>query len=130
MKREIVASIYFLVQAVAGLVWWIMIRQDLYTAERFFPVANARNDLTTFQLADIAWFVGGSALAAILIWLKSRLAFPVVWMVVGAVGYATLCTFGLLLNGGRLLAIGMMLAAFAGTFLFALQVPRESPNSS
>ncbi len=121
MKLQHAAAIYFVAQAIAGMVWWIAISRDLTVAEMFFPVAYANHDMTTFRLADLTWFVGGSGLAGILIWKQSRLAYPVAWMVVGAVGYATFCTFGLLLNGGRLLAIGVMVVSLIGTFIFATQ---------
>jgi hypothetical protein len=114
--------IYFLIQGISGLVWWIWISRDLLVAEMFFPVANARRDMRIFALADWVWFIGGSLLVAVLLMANSRNSKTAAWILVGAIGYATFCTFGLVLNAGRLLSVFLMLGSLTGTIFFAFQI--------
>ncbi len=93
---------------------------DSRVAPIFFPTALASPLLRVFVVADAALFVFGSAWLAFAMLRQHASVDKLAWTVVGAVGYAALCCVGLLLVGGRLLAVGAMAAAFAGTLSFAI----------
>ena len=110
---------YFAVQSLAVVAWWITLRVIPDSRQLFFESGFLESEFWLFLIADLVFVAGGSGWVAL-----TRLngvseppwAQPVIWIVVGAVNYATLCTVNLLyLSQATWLAVFAMLLASAGT---------------
>jgi hypothetical protein len=111
------AVIYLALQAALVAAWWLMLwlvpsTRTLFLAAPDWPPAT----LLAFALPDLAILVIGSAAAAMGLRRQAAWTRPLLWLVAGAVGYATLWCLGanLVANGGWLASV-LMLASSLGT---------------
>jgi hypothetical protein len=94
------ACCWFAVQAVATLAWWfLMAASD--RVRGWFELSDDRNVLSSFVLADLVLIVGGSLIAALASWRRSRWAGSAAVAAAGAVAYATLYLVAWMVNGGN-----------------------------
>lgn len=118
--RSLIAG-YFALQAVAGALWWMMLWLWPASREWFWPTRTSDSVLLAFAAADVVCFVGGSALAAVAVAKRLPGARAVLWLVVGAVSYATLYVLATFISTGEcILAVVLMCAAAVLTWLAAL----------
>lgn len=124
-KVKRAASIYFLLQGVGVIAWWALLVWVPESRLVFVLEGNRETSLMAFWLADAALLAGGSLAAAAFIWTGNRYSVAVLWMVTGAVTYATLYTFAFVSVTGRGWA-GVVLMApatvWTGVFATALTV--------
>ena len=112
---------YFAIQGLSVAMWWIVLLSVPGSREVFFQADFLESDFWLFLIADLVFVAGGSALVAVT-WSSAKPWFqPVIWMVVGAVNYATICTMNLLyLQQATWIAVILMLFASAGTTFLAV----------
>jgi protein-S-isoprenylcysteine O-methyltransferase Ste14 len=105
--------------------WWLLLRLPA-AQPLFLPPGNDASALHAFAAADLLLLALGSALAALLLARRNPWALPLVWLVAGAIDYATIYTIGWawLANGGWLGVVLMAPAALLTT-IFALLVAGE-----
>lgn len=110
-------AIYLLLQAAAVAAWWGMLWCMPSTRGAFLPAPDwPEATLLAFALPDAVVIVGGSAAAAIGLQRHAAWARPMLWLVAGGVGYATLwCLGGSLLAGGGWLGSAAMAASACGS---------------
>lgn len=129
------ASIYYLLQGVAVLVWWIGIWYSLSFRSLFILDRGYETSLLAFWLADISFIGAGSVLVSIMIWRSSQFALISAWFVTGAVSYAGLycLVYAYLTDTGWLGVVLMMPAMIlSGVFAVGMSFSREMfrPNAS
>jgi len=114
MRRA--AAGYFIVQGLAGLLWWGLLLTYSPAASWFLPRHETDLLMRSLMIPDIALFSLGSLVAAGACWMD-RHATVVASIVMGAVWYATLLAlgFGLSTGDGWLGAVAMVGAAIAST---------------
>lgn len=112
MRTRNAVTLYLAAQATAVLAWWaaLLSRPDLISY--FHSDATSAAAILDLWLADLTLVAGGSAVAAVLVARDSQSRMPALWILIGAVLYATLTTFGASLrSGGGWLAVAFMTPA-------------------
>lgn len=112
------AGIYFLVQGIAGLVWWSFLLIVPESRAMFFPVIP-EIALLGFWLADFVFFIMGSLVCGFVLvagFPINRLFFG---LVAGGIAYASLYCLGLsiLSRSGWIWTILMMMASTMTIYL-------------
>lgn len=122
------AALFFAVQAVGVIAWWLalVVRPEL---RAWFQLeAGSQTSLMAFWMPDAAFIAFGSAAVAVLILKRNKLQTAALWMVTGAVSYAAVYTFSfaLITDRGWLGVVLMMPAMiWSGVFATALTVKNE-----
>jgi len=134
-----IAALYFVLQALAVLAWWVLLFWIPDSRDWFFPRPLTGSPLMSFWLADLILLGGGSLFAAYAVALRRSWAAAAVWLVVGAICYPTLYCIVLATHYGEgMIGAGLMGAsaglclAFA-TIVGTAQEPtgfRVAPSSS
>lgn len=119
------AVAYLWLQAALVAAWWLTL-WSWPAARAPFTIGDwPPGTLLAFALPDLVAIVGGSALAAHGLPRRRPWAPPMLWLVAGAVGYATLwCGGAVLVTGSGWLSLLLMLASALGT-TFAVVVARR-----
>ncbi|HXG84391.1 MAG TPA: isoprenylcysteine carboxylmethyltransferase family protein [Pyrinomonadaceae bacterium] len=92
MKVHHFASIYFAIQGIAVVGWWLLL--FFVPASRvYFQMGDSETILLAFWLPDLFLLAAGSFVAAVFCFFDSRFLSIALWFVVGAVGYATFYCF-------------------------------------
>lgn len=90
MKIRHTAAIYFALQGIAVVAWWILLFFVPASRKYFQLETNSETSLLAFWLADLSFLGIGSLVAGWLCLQDSRHAPTASWFVTGAVSYATL----------------------------------------
>jgi hypothetical protein len=107
-------SVYLLAQAAAVAAWWLVLWTVPAARAPFVVAGWPEGTLLAFALPDVAVLVAGSAAAALGLRGRRPWARPVVWLVAGAVLYATLwCVGANVVTGAGWLSTAMMVACSA-----------------
>lgn len=113
-------AIYFAVQALLGLAWWIGLGISDAFREVFTPSGYPETHIATFLIADAVLFVGGSALTAVLAYRRSPRVVAFQFVTLGAVLYATLHCLGLVVEAGDQWPAAVLMGwSSVGTLVFA-----------
>ena len=89
MRRSF-ASVYFVLQGLAVAAWWTLLTVEPAARSPFLPPGNHPSALLAFAAPDLSLLAAGSLLTGFLLVRDSGWALPVMWLVAGAVDYATL----------------------------------------
>ncbi|MDY7092397.1 MAG: hypothetical protein SX243_05410 [Acidobacteriota bacterium] len=120
MTERTVWAAYLVLQAILGVAWWGMLLAWPESRGFFLAAGEPEGVLFSFWLAEIASFVGGSAVCGWLVLRGSASAQVALWLTAGAVLYAALYCLGRsLLTGDAWLATLLMLGPAALTTLAA-----------
>lgn len=112
---------YCLLQAVAGLAWWLAMWLMPALRIWFWVPSTSSEVLAAFAAADIFMFVVASAVAAGLVWNTHRWSQSVLWITVGGIAYtACYCSAIAVISGGAWLGAVLMLLALCGTSIAAV----------
>lgn len=119
------AAAYYLIQSLTVIGWWVLL--VAYPESRTWFALESRSLLTlwAFWLPDLLIVGPLSLIAAVLIHRRNVYATAAMWLVTGAVTYATLYTFALVMmtDRGWLGAVLMLPATlWSGVFAMALTV--------
>lgn len=119
------AAIFFLAQGLGVIAWWIMLVACPESRLMFVLEPNRETSLLAFWLPDLLFIAAGSFVIAILIYLRNRYMVAAMWLVTGAVSYASLYTlaFVLFTDRGWLGVVTMVPAMiWSGVFAMAMTV--------
>lgn len=115
-----VVSVYLLFQAVSVAGWWLLLVFAPDVRPLFFPEALVGDALMSFWLADLGLLVGGSLLAAWLVWTRNPAASAAIWFLAGALYYPALYCLAVSLRlGGGALGVASMFTAAGLTLAMA-----------
>ncbi len=121
-------SIYLLVQALAGIGWWLVLWLNPESREQFRPAGMGRDFILAFAIPDVVLFIGGALVGAGLFAINHTAARAVLWLTAGATLYAALLCLGFAWRGpGFEVATVMMFAAAASIGVLAVTVRRDEP---
>lgn len=114
------AVIYYLLQGAAVLGWWAVLFTRPETRAYFQLEARSQASLMAFLMPDSAFIAAGSLVAACLVYSRSRFETAALWLLTGAVSYATVYTlsFTLATDHGWF-GVVMMIPAMLWTGVFA-----------
>ena len=103
MKIRQTASIYFALQGSAIVAWWILLF-FVPASRSFFQMGDSENILLAFWLPDLAFLAVSSLTVSAFCWIDSKFLTTALWLVVGAISYASLycLAFALLADSGWL----------------------------
>jgi protein-S-isoprenylcysteine O-methyltransferase Ste14 len=127
-KVKKAAAIYFVLQGIGVVAWWVLLIAVPESRLVFVLEGNRETSLLAFWLADAVFIAAGSLAAAMLIRKRSKFAVAALWLVTGAVSYATLYTFAFVMISDRGWAgVVMMVPAmiWSGVFATALTVEND-----
>ncbi|HEY0429563.1 MAG TPA: isoprenylcysteine carboxylmethyltransferase family protein [Pyrinomonadaceae bacterium] len=121
------ASIYFALQGIAVVLWWLLL--FFVPASRyFFRMGDSENVLLAFWLPDLFLLAIGSLAASAFCFFDSKFAPIALWFVAGAISYAAVynLSFALITDSGWL-GVTLMFPAmiFSGNFAVGLSSPVE-----
>jgi len=117
--RRSFASVYFVLQGLAVAAWWTLLTVEPAARSPFLPPGNHPSALLAFAAPDLSLLAAGSLLTGFLLVRGSGWALPVMWLVAGAVDYATLqvLAWSALADGGWLGFVLMAPTALLSTAL-------------
>ncbi|MGD9563674.1 MAG: isoprenylcysteine carboxylmethyltransferase family protein [Pyrinomonadaceae bacterium] len=114
------AILYYLLQGLAVACWWIVLFGWPDSRAYFLLEADSETSLLAFFLPDAVFIAVGSLVAAYLIYSRNRYTTAALWLLTGAISYATAYTFSFaLLAGHGWLGVTLMLPAMLWTGVFA-----------
>jgi len=129
MKIRHTAAIYFALQSIAVVAWWLLLISIPASRKYFQLETDSETSLLAFWLADLSLLGIASLIAGWLCLRDSRHAPTASWFVTGAVSYATLycLTFAFFTDAGWL-GSALMLPAmlWSGCFSIALSSVRDA----
>lgn len=138
MKINQTAAIYFSIQGIGVIAWWFLLF-FVPVSRRYFQLENnSEISLMAFWLADLLLLGIGSIVAAWLCFRDSESKSAALWLVVGAISYATLYCFAFaLFTDAGWLGVTLMSPAmiWSGNYAIALSptskfIFRQSKSSS
>ncbi|HEY0035157.1 MAG TPA: hypothetical protein VGB66_00645, partial [Longimicrobium sp.] len=107
-----ISAAYFAFQGVAIVAWWIVLWRVPSVRGWFVAPGWTESSLLAFWVPDLVIGGAGSMLAAWLVVRASRWAGPALWLVAGAMLYATLyCVAASFATGGAWLNVALMTPA-------------------
>lgn len=114
------ASVYFLIQGLGVIAWWILLITIPASRQWFKLEPSSLTILWGFWLPDILLIGPGSIAAAVLIYRGFRYAEHLMWLVTGAVTYATLYTLAIaMMTDFGWLGVVLMVPAMLWSGVFA-----------
>jgi protein-S-isoprenylcysteine O-methyltransferase Ste14 len=119
------ATTYFALQGFGVIAWWLMLIFSPQTRSYFTFERHSELSLLAFWLADLLFLSIGSFAVSILCYRESKLLVHALWLVVGAIGYATIycLAFAMLSDFGWLGVMMMSIAAvWSGNFAIGLSL--------
>ena len=121
---------YFAFQGIAVALWWVVL---WYRPEyrKFFQLeADSETSLLAFWMADLLFQAFGSLAVSVLIYFESRFSVISVWLVTGAMSYASIYTFAYaLMTDKGWLGVVMMFPAMIWSGNFAIGITPEFRNA-
>ena len=127
MKVRHSAGIYFALQAIAIVVWWLCL--FLFPESRvYFQMGDSPNVLMAFWLPDLFFLAMGSAVTSAFCFYNSKLISIAAWFVCGAISYAAFyCLAFALLTDSGWLGVTLMLPAmlWSGVFSVGLSATKD-----
>jgi len=113
-------SIYFVVQAIAVGVWWLILF-TVPASVRYFQLSNwPAESLFSSSLADVTFAIIGSLVAAYATATGKKWANIIVWVLAGAIGYAALyCVGASFITNEAWIAAAMMVVMAGATLSMA-----------
>ncbi len=129
MKIRHTAAVYFALQGIAVVAWWLLLISIPASRKYFQLETNSETSLLAFWLADLSLLGIASLVAGWLCLHDSRHAPTASWFVTGAISYATLycLTFAFFTDAGWLGAALMLPAMlWSGCFSIALSSVRDA----
>jgi protein-S-isoprenylcysteine O-methyltransferase Ste14 len=129
MKIRHTAAIYFALQGIAVIAWWLLLMSIPASRKYFQLESNSETSLLAFWLADLSLLGIGSLVAAWLCFRDSRHAPTASWFVCGAISYAALyCLAFALFTDTGWLGVTLMLPAmvWSGNYSIALSSVSET----
>ncbi len=108
--------------------WWIVLIWRPETRRYFQLEANSQTSLLAFWLPDVVFIAVGSLIVAYLVYSKNRFEVAALWLLTGAVSYATAYSFSYTLATDHgWLGVVMMAPAmlWSGVFATAITVKNE-----
>lgn len=125
MTAQIRAA-YFLLQAAATIVWWLLIATSSKW-RLWFAFGDDSDLLWSFLPSDLVFWCLGSLAVAFGEWRNARWTHALRWVVCGAMGYTVLhCATLASMTGAGWIGVWLMLAAFCVTFWLAWSVTCSS----
>lgn len=122
MPFKRIAAWYLLIEGIGGIAWWITL--FVYPVHRSSFMADGSPDsmLLAFLIPDALLFVGGAFLSAYLVMKPTPWAFGVLWLHAGAVAYAALYCWGLVIfsKGDGMIGALMMTPPLIISLLIAI----------
>src|SRR5262245_30419329 len=117
------AAIYYALQGLAVVVWWATLFVAPETRTYFQLDAESATSLMAFFVPDIIFLGIGSFAASFLDFRKHRYATAAMWLVTGAISYASLYTLSVVfVTDHGWLGIALMLPAMLWSGVFATGV--------
>lgn len=115
------AALYFLAQGLGVVAWWILLVAWPESRLMFVLEPNRETSLLAFWLADLLFIAAGSLAVAVLIYQRNRYTTAAMWLVTGAVSYASLYTLVFVLFTDRgWLGVVMMMPSMIWSGVFAM----------
>ena len=138
MKIRHTAAVYYALQGIAVVAWWLCLIFIPASRKHFQLETNSETSLLAFWLADLSLLGIGSLAASWLCFRKSKHAPAALWFVTGAVSYATFyCLAFAFLTDSGWLGVTLMFPAmiWSGNYAIALSsvgnlMFRQSKESS
>lgn len=126
-KVRRVAALYYLLQGISVIAWWATLILAPASRGWFQLEERSQFSLFAFWLPDAVFIAPGSLIAAYFIYSRNRYAPMAMWLVTGAVSYATLYTlaFAMTTDHGWL-GVVLMLPAMLWTGVFATALTVKS----
>jgi protein-S-isoprenylcysteine O-methyltransferase Ste14 len=125
VRVRVLAVGYLGLQAVSVALWWLLLRVPVVHV-LFLPPNNDASALHAFAASDLLLLTLGSALAAFLVARRNPWELPLLWLVAGAIDYATIYVIGWAwLANGAWLGVVLMAPAALLTTVFALLIAGE-----
>ncbi len=121
-KIRLSASVYFVLQGAAVLVWWILLFA-VPTSRKYFQMGDSETILLAFWLPDLFLLAVGSLVVSAFIWFENKFLTLAIWFVVGSISYATFycLAFAMMTDSGWLGVILMFPAMiWSGNFAIGL----------
>jgi len=118
--------LYLVVQAIAIAAWWCVLWFVPATRVPFVPPGCPESALFAWMLPDLVVLVGGSLLAAAAVTRQRPGARALLWLLLGAVGYATLWCLGTNLATGAGFWSTAMMAPACACMVWAVAVHEAS----
>lgn len=128
MSIRLTACLYFALQGIAVVAWWLMLIFVPSTRVYFLMGDNSETVLLAFWLPDLFLIAAGSVAASVLCYLKSKFIPVALWFVCGAVSYAALyCLAFAFLTDKGWRGVTLMLPAmlWSGVFSVGLLPAKE-----
>lgn len=116
------AFVYFAVQGVAVIAWWILLFV-VPDSRKYFQMGESETTLLAFWLPDLFLLAVGSLAVSAFVWFENRFTGVAVWFVVGTISYATFycLAFAMMTDSGWLGVVLMFPAMiFSGNFAIGL----------
>ena len=129
MKIRHTAAVYFALQGIAVVAWWLLLIFVPNSRKYFQLETDSETSLLAFWLADLSLLGIGSLVAGWLCLRDSRHAPVAAWFVTGAISYATFyCLAFAFFTDAGWLGITLMLPAmlWSGCFSIALSSVRDA----
>jgi len=129
MKIRHTAAVYFALQGIAVVAWWLLLISIPASRKYFQLETDSETSLLAFWLADLSLLGIASLVAGWLCLHDSRHAPTASWFVTGAISYATVycLTFAFFTDAGWLGAALMLPAMlWSGCFSIALSSVRDA----
>ncbi|CAN5516795.1 isoprenylcysteine carboxylmethyltransferase family protein [soil metagenome] len=121
-KLRLSASVYFALQGLAVLAWWILLF-SVPSSHKYFQMGESDAVLMAFWLPDLFLLAIGSLVVSVFNWFESKFLNIALWFVVGAISYASFycLAFAMMTDTGWLGVILMFPAMiFSGNFAIGL----------
>jgi protein-S-isoprenylcysteine O-methyltransferase Ste14 len=108
MKIKQTASIYFALQGIAVIAWWILLLA-VPASRKYFQMGEGETILLSFWLPDLLLMAAGSLVVSWLIAIDSDFKLAALWFVVGTISYASFycLAFALMTDTGWLGVVAM-----------------------
>ncbi len=120
MKVRRAASIYFSIQGLAVVGWWLLLF-FVPSSRIYFQMGDSETTLLAFWLPDLFLLAAGSFAAALFCFFDGKFLSNILWFVVGAISYATVYCFSFaLMTDTGWLGVALMAAAMTLSGNFAV----------
>ncbi len=126
MKVRHSAAIYFAVQGVAVIAWWLVLYFVPSTRQHFVLEKTSETSLMAFWLADLSFLGIGSLATAVLCWRDHEYSRIAAWFVTGAISYAAVYCFAFtLITDVGWLGVTLMFPSMIWSGVFAVGLSFE-----
>lgn len=114
------ACIYFALQGIAVIAWWLLLF-FVPSSRAYFHMGDGETTLLAFWLPDLFLLAVGSLIVSAFCFYESKFTVIAVWFVTGTISYATFyCLAFALLNDSGWLGVAFMFPAMIWSGNFAL----------